>query len=228
MPSRKPPPDDNAEALFQRVLGQLRAAGYAVGDAAMRGGQRMADAMQRGAGFATQTVEDALSGAKDAQLFFRVPSGLRSNLKALAAHEDRKMEELLTEALVLKPGRVDDGGKNFCIVDAAMNDMVRPAMYEAWLAIVPCHQRAEPPLTWDVVGPVCESGDWLGRDRALAVQTGDVLAVLSAGAYGMAMASNYNSRGRPAELLIDRGEALLVRTRETVEALHALERLPGA
>ena len=109
MPSRKPPPDDNAEALFQRVLGQLRAAGYAVGDAAMRGGQRMADAMQRGAGFATQTVEDALSGAKDAQLFFRVPSGLRSNLKALAAHEDRKMEDLLTEALVdllVKKGRL--------------------------------------------------------------------------------------------------------------------------
>lgn len=109
MTSRTPPPDDTAEALFQRVLGQLRAAGYAVGDAALRGGQRVADAVQRGTGMAAQTVEDALSGAKDAQLFFRVPSGLRSNLKALAADEDRKMEELLTEALVdllVKKGRL--------------------------------------------------------------------------------------------------------------------------
>ncbi len=134
---------------------------------------------------------------------------------------------LLTEALVLKPGRVDDGGKNFCIVDAAMNDMVRPAMYEAWLAIVPCHQRAEPPLTWDVVGPVCESGDWLGRDRALAVQTGDVLAVLSAGAYGMAMASNYNTRPRAAEVMVDNGRATLIRRRETVADLFRDELIPG-
>ena len=134
---------------------------------------------------------------------------------------------LLTEALVLKPGRVDDGGKNFCIVDAAMNDLVRPAMYEAWMAIVPCHQRAEPPLTWDVVGPVCESGDWLGRDRALAVQPGDVLAVLSAGAYGMAMASNYNTRPRAAEVMVDNGHATLIRRRETVADLFRDEILPG-
>ena len=134
---------------------------------------------------------------------------------------------LLTEALVLKPGRVDDGGKNFCIVDAAMNDLVRPAMYEAWMAIVPCHQRAEPPLTWDVVGPVCESGDWLGRDRALAVQPGDVLAVLSAGAYGMAMASNYNTRPRAAEVMVDNGRATLIRRRETVADLFRDEILPG-
>ena len=134
---------------------------------------------------------------------------------------------LLTEALVLKPGRVDDGGKNFCIVDAAMNDLVRPAMYEAWMAIVPCHQRAEPPLTWDVVGPVCESGDWLGRDRALSVQTGDVLAVLSAGAYGMAMASNYNTRPRAAEVMVDQGRVTLIRRRETVADLFRDELLPG-
>ncbi|MDP3082449.1 MAG: diaminopimelate decarboxylase, partial [Rubrivivax sp.] len=90
---------------------------------------------------------------------------------------------LLTEVQYLKAG-ADVGGKNFCIVDAAMNDLVRPAMYEAWMAIEPCAQRDAPALTWDVVGPVCESGDWLGRDRALALQPGDVLAVLSAGAYG--------------------------------------------
>ena len=134
---------------------------------------------------------------------------------------------LLTEALVLKPGRVDDGGKNFCIVDAAMNDMARPAMYQAWQDIVPCHLRADAPQTWDVVGPVCESGDWLGRDRALAVQPGDVLAVLSAGAYGMAMASNYNTRPRAAEVMVDNGRATLIRRRETVADLFRDELLPG-
>ena len=134
---------------------------------------------------------------------------------------------LLTEALVLKPGDADDGGKNFCIVDAAMNDLVRPAMYEAWMGIVPCHLRADAPLTWDVVGPVCESGDWLGRDRALAVRPGDLLAVLSAGAYGMAMASNYNTRPRAAEVMVDNGRAMLIRRRETVADLFRDEILPG-
>lgn len=134
---------------------------------------------------------------------------------------------LLTEALVLKPGDADGGGKNFCIVDAAMNDLVRPAMYEAWMGIVPCHLRADAPLTWDVVGPVCESGDWLGRDRALAVRPGDLLAVLSAGAYGMAMASNYNTRPRAAEVMVDNGRAKLIRRRETVADLFRDEILPG-
>ena len=132
---------------------------------------------------------------------------------------------LLTTALVLKPGRTDEGGKNFCIVDAAMNDLVRPAMYEAWMAIEPCRAHAGPPLVWDVVGPVCESGDWLGRDRALALRPGDVLAVLSAGAYGMVMASNYNTRPRAAELMLD-GEAVhVIREREVVADLLARERL---
>jgi diaminopimelate decarboxylase len=128
---------------------------------------------------------------------------------------------LLTEVLYLKPGEQ----KNFCIVDAAMNDMARPAMYEAWMAIVPCQQRDEAPQTWDVVGPVCESGDWLGRDRALAVQPGDTLAMLSAGAYGMTMASNYNSRPRAAEVMVDGAQVTLIRARETVESLFAGERL---
>jgi diaminopimelate decarboxylase len=130
---------------------------------------------------------------------------------------------LLTEVLVLKPG----AEKNFCIVDAAMNDLARPAMYQAWMGIVPCHQRPEAPLTWDVVGPICESGDWLGRDRALSLQRGDVLAVLSAGAYGMAMASNYNARPRAAEVMVDQGQAMLIRRRETVESLFRDEILPG-
>lgn len=135
---------------------------------------------------------------------------------------------LLTEVLVLKPGRVEDGGKNFCIVDAAMNDLVRPAMYEAWMAIEPCVLRSDvPALNWDVVGPVCESGDWLGRDRQLSVQPGDCLAVLSAGAYAMAMASNYNSRPRAAEVMLDGGQAHLIREREAVDRLFAGERLIG-
>lgn len=131
---------------------------------------------------------------------------------------------LLTEVLYLKPGE----HKNFCIVDAAMNDMARPAMYEAWMAIVPCQQRGEAAQTWDVVGPVCESGDWLGRDRALAVRSGDTLAMLSAGAYGMTMASNYNSRPRAAEVMVDGANVTLIRARETVESLFAGERLIDA
>ena len=131
---------------------------------------------------------------------------------------------LLTEVMVLKPGPV----KNFCIVDAAMNDIVRPAMYQAWMGIEPCEQR-EPghgaALTWDVVGPVCESGDWLGRDRALTVQPGDVLAVLSAGAYGMTMSSNYNTRPRAAEVMLDGTQVHLIRKRESIPALFANESL---
>ena len=134
---------------------------------------------------------------------------------------------LLTEVLVLKPGGLGDGEKNFCIVDAAMNDLARPAMYQAWMGIAPCVQRAGPVRTWDVVGPVCESGDWLGHDRALALQPGDVLAVLSAGAYGMAMASNYNTRPRAAEVMVDKGHATLIRRRETVADLFRDEILPG-
>jgi diaminopimelate decarboxylase len=132
---------------------------------------------------------------------------------------------LLTEVLYLKPGPADGSGKNFCIVDAAMNDLLRPAMYEAWMAVEPCVQRDAAPSRWDVVGPVCESGDWLARDRQLAVQPGDHLAVLSAGAYGMAMAGNYNTRPRAAEVMLDGRRALLIRERETARALFAGERL---
>ncbi|UUX96531.1 diaminopimelate decarboxylase [Aquabacterium sp. J223] len=135
---------------------------------------------------------------------------------------------LLTEVLYLKPGAeagTAGQGKNFCIVDAAMNDLMRPAMYEAWMGIVPCRRRHEPAATWDVVGPVCESGDWLGRDRELAVQPGDVLAVLSAGAYGMTMASNYNTRGRAAEVMVEGDRQWLIREREDVKSLFAGERL---
>ncbi len=127
---------------------------------------------------------------------------------------------LLTEVLGLKPSTQ----KNFCVVDAAMNDLMRPALYEAVMGIVPCMRREGPESTWDIVGPVCESGDWLGRERPLNVQAGDTLAVLSAGAYGMSMASNYNTRGRPAEVMIDGKQAHLIRERETPAMLFALEK----
>ena len=123
----------------------------------------------------------------------------------------------LTEVLYLKPGEQ----KNFCIVDAAMNDLPRPALYEAYHRIVPVVQATPDAATstWDVVGPVCESGDWLGRERALAVRPGDHLAVLSAGAYCMSMASNYNARPRAAEVLVDGAQARLIRRREQLQDL---------
>ena len=136
---------------------------------------------------------------------------------------------LLTEVQYLKRGAPADvaagAARNFCIVDAAMNDLMRPALYEAWMRIEPCLQRDAAAERWDVVGPVCESGDWLGRDRELAVAPGDVLAVLSAGAYGMSMASNYNSRPRAAEVMIDGAQVHLIRAREQTRDLYAHERL---
>ena len=131
---------------------------------------------------------------------------------------------LLTEVLYLKPG----SSKNFCIVDAAMNDLMRPALYQAWMGIEPCIRRDGATTLWDVVGPVCESGDWLGRERALVLQAGDTLAVLSAGAYAMSMASNYNSRPRAAEVMLVDGRPVLVRERERLEDLIAHERMLGA
>jgi diaminopimelate decarboxylase len=127
----------------------------------------------------------------------------------------------LTEVLYLKPGEQ----KNFCIVDAAMNDLPRPAMYQAWHAVVPVAQRGGPAATYDLVGPICESGDWIARDRELAVQPGDVLAVMSAGAYSMSMASNYNSRGRAAEVLVDGDRAVVIRQRESIQDQLRMERL---
>lgn len=123
----------------------------------------------------------------------------------------------LTEVLYLKPGEA----KNFAIVDAAMNDLPRPAMYQAHHEIVPLQVRSDadetvPAQLYDVVGPVCESGDWLGHERQLALAAGDVLAVLSAGAYCMSMASNYNTRNRAAELLVSGNKNHLIRRRETV------------
>ncbi|MDN7674141.1 diaminopimelate decarboxylase [Burkholderia oklahomensis] len=132
---------------------------------------------------------------------------------------------LLTRVEFLKQG--DE--KNFAIVDAAMNDLARPAMYEAFHAIEPVKPRTDiATAVYDVVGPVCESGDWLGRERSLAIAPGDLLAIRSAGAYGFTMSSNYNTRPRAAEVIVDGAKAYLVRPRETVESLFERESvLPG-
>ncbi|MDP1733010.1 MAG: diaminopimelate decarboxylase [Sulfuritalea sp.] len=134
---------------------------------------------------------------------------------------------LLTHVAVLKPGEE----KHFAVVDAAMNDLMRPALYDAWHEIVPVSATkvgaggtaVDTPMNYEIVGPVCESGDFLGHDRVLTLNEGDLLAILSAGAYGMAMASNYNSRPRAAEVMIDGNDIHLIRRREMVPELFALE-----
>ena len=132
----------------------------------------------------------------------------------------------VSEVLYLKPGEE----KNFCIIDAAMNDLPRPAMYQAFHAIVPLQEpshgaQAQPATAYEVVGPICESGDWIGRDRSLSVRPGDKVAVLSAGAYCMAMASNYNTRGRAAEVLVQGTQVHLIRERETPADTFRVEKL---
>ena len=126
---------------------------------------------------------------------------------------------LLTKIEYLKPG-VE---KNFAIVDAAMNDLMRPTLYQAWMGVQPVSPREGAKLTYDVVGPVCESGDWLARERDLAVEPGDLLAIMTAGAYGMTMASNYNTRGRAAEVIVDGNQVHVIRQRENPADLFALE-----
>jgi len=142
--------------------------------------------------------------------------------------------------LILEPGRslVGNAGvlvtrveylkhgerRNFAVVDAAMNDLLRPALYEAWHAVAPVRPRPGRQRSYDVVGPVCESSDWLARDRSLVLEPGDLLALLSAGAYGMSMSSNYNTRPRAAEVMVHGERVLLVRERENVRDLFALER----
>jgi diaminopimelate decarboxylase len=132
---------------------------------------------------------------------------------------------LLARVEYVKPGEA----RNFVVVDAAMNDLARPALYGAWHEVKPVREpeSGAAQAVYDVVGPVCESGDFLAKDRRLAVQQGDLLALMSAGAYGMSMSSNYNSRPRAAEVLVEGANAHLVRARESVEQLFALERIPG-
>ena len=141
-----------------------------------------------------------------------------------------------SQSLVMEPGRsiaanagvlltrVDtikhNEEKRFAIVDAAMNDMIRPALYNAWMNILPLDEQSDnPQLTYDVVGPVCETGDFLGKERSLAIAENDLLCLCSAGAYGFVMASNYNSRGRAAEIMVDGEQMHIVRARETIDDL---------
>ncbi|MDD5322067.1 MAG: diaminopimelate decarboxylase [Methylococcales bacterium] len=129
---------------------------------------------------------------------------------------------LVTQVEYLKP----TAHKNFAIVDAAMNDLVRPSLYNAWQEIIPVNQQSNTPEQhWDIVGPVCETGDFLGKDRALKLSQGDLLAIRSSGAYGFSMSSNYNSRPRIAELMVDGNKLHLIRERETIAQLWAGEHL---
>ncbi len=132
---------------------------------------------------------------------------------------------LLTRVVLLKP----TAHKNFAIVDAAMNDLLRPSIYKAWHDIVPAKPRPDAESkVWDIVGPVCETGDWLGKDRRLALAEGDLLAVRTSGAYGFVMSGNYNTRPRAAEVLVEGAVAHLVRARETLDDVMRGEALlPG-
>ncbi|BCK86613.1 diaminopimelate decarboxylase [Sideroxyarcus emersonii] len=146
-----------------------------------------------------------------------------------------------SEKLIVEPGRVLVGNagvlltrieylkhgeeKNFAIVDAAMNDLMRPALYDAYHAILPLQKRDDPAQRYEVVGPICETGDFIGHAREMAVDKGDALAVMSAGAYGMSMSSNYNTRPRAAEVMVDGAVAHLIRERETVRQLYAAEKI---
>ncbi len=128
---------------------------------------------------------------------------------------------LVCEALYIKKTAV----KNFCIVDAGMNDLIRPALYNSWMNIIECRKNQGEKMLCDVVGPICESDDFLGHDRKLAVQAGDLLAVRGAGAYGMSMASNYNARRLPCEILVDGDKAQVIRRRQDFADLWAQEEL---
>jgi diaminopimelate decarboxylase len=146
-----------------------------------------------------------------------------------------------SEKIIVEPGRVLVGNagvlltrieylkhgeeKNFAIVDAAMNDLMRPALYDAWHAILPVQKRAGETQQYEVVGPICETGDFIGHAREMAVDQGDALAVMSAGAYGMSMSSNYNTRPRAAEVMVDGADVHLIRERETICQLYAAEKI---
>lgn len=154
------------------------------------------------------------------ELLKRLPDDLPVHMepgRAIAANAG----VFLTRVLYLKP----TAHRNFAIIDGAMNDLIRPSLYSAWQEIVPVAPHDADCRDWDIVGPVCETGDFLGKERALALEAGDLLAVRSAGAYGFSMASNYNSRNRAAEVIVDGDQAWLVRQRETFHDQLRLESL---
>jgi diaminopimelate decarboxylase len=160
-----------------------------------------------------------------------IPEYVHALLNALSGRAEKIIVEpgrvlvgnagiLLTKVEYLKPGEE----KHFAIVDAAMNDLMRPALYDAYHEIQPILRRAAPARQYEVVGPVCESGDFLGHARSLSIEQGDFLTLMSAGAYGMSMSSNYNTRPRAAEVMVDGAKVNLIRDREKVQQLFADEK----
>ena len=130
-----------------------------------------------------------------------------------------KAGAFLTKVVYLK----ETADHHFAIVDGGMNDLIRPALYQAWQEIKPVKQRFGESVRWDIVGPICETADFLGHDRLLTLQQGDVVAVMDSGAYGFVMSSNYNARNRAAELVIDGDQVHVARRRETIKDQMALE-----
>jgi diaminopimelate decarboxylase len=164
------------------------------------------------------------------------PPGIREY-----AHALKEKLELYDVELIIEPGRAIVGNagillarieylkhtqhKNFAIIDAGMNDLLRPALYDAWQNIIPVESRGGERKSYDIAGPVCESADFLGKNRELAIEPGDLLVIDSSGAYGFSMSSNYNSRCRPSEILIDNNQATLIRRRESTDELFADENI---
>ena len=181
------------------------------------------DHVDLGGGLGIRYRDEAPPAARDylGQLFRRLGSRKLRILFEPGRSLVGNIGVLLTRVEYLKHG----AAKNFVVTDAAMNDLLRPALYDAWHDVLPVTRRGDPARSYDIVGPVCESADFLARERLLAVAPGDLLAIMSAGAYGMTMSSNYNSRPRPAEVIVDGETAHLVRERERVESLFASERL---
>jgi diaminopimelate decarboxylase len=204
-----PAPAAEAAAKILGLVDALAGEGIALSHIDVGGGMgiRYRDEAAPGAGAYLAPLLAVLAGRKE-KLLFEPGRSLVGNAGLL-----------LTRVEVLKHGEE----KNFAVVDAAMNDLARPALYDAWHDIVPVSAGGSAIKRYEIVGPICESGDFLGHDRDLALAEGDLLAILSAGAYGMAMSSNYNTRPRAAEVLVDGATAHLVRRREEVAQLFSLE-----
>ena len=204
-----PAPLYEAEDRMLALIDALAGEGIGIGHLDLGGGL--------GIRYSTETTPDA--GAYMREVLRRVGSRPLKLLFEPGRNLVGNAGVLLTRVEFLKTGSV----RNFAVVDAAMNDLLRPALYAAHHEILPVRVLAKAKIACDVVGPVCESGDFLGKNRDLATEPGELLAVMSAGAYGMVMASNYNTRPRAAEVMVDGERHQLVRQREKVEDLYALE-----
>ena len=204
-----PAPLYEAEDRMLALIDALAGEGIGIGHLDLGGGL--------GIRYSTETTPDA--GAYMREVLRRVGSRPLKLLFEPGRNLVGNAGVLLTRVEFLKTGSV----RNFAVVDAAMNDLLHPALYAAHHEILPVRVLAKAKIACDVVGPVCESGDFLGKNRDLATEPGELLAVMSAGAYGMVMASNYNTRPRAAEVMVDGERHQLVRQREKVEDLYALE-----